>query len=447
MKALKLSLIIVSVALATYGLSGTAFAFHDGGVAGCDGCHTMHNSTNNPMLRVTNPNGGSGEGNGNTYLLQGVDQSSTCLNCHAAADALGSGGSYHVMTYPFPATGVPPSELSPGGDFAWLQKSYAAAGYGNPSPGYFHGHNIIAAGYGLTADPRNAVAPGALNAGSAYPGNELFCSSCHDPHGKYRLNTVGQAVHATTGAPIYTSGSYGNDPSVQGTQQLAVGAYRLLGGVGYSPVSVGGAGGPYAFTADSPWAAAPSTYNRSEATSQTVVAYGKGVSAWCSNCHPLMHTASNNTGGNVHPTGQAVGAATAVNYNGYIKTGTFSTGANLYSTLAPFGIDNIQSNSTLSTNINNQHLAMQSSSQVVCYTCHRAHASGWDEGMRFPIANDFMTIGDGAGHAIYPGSDTTGSSLSMNRTNSEWQQALYGRPATVFAPYQRPLCNKCHIKD
>jgi hypothetical protein len=34
----------------TLGLTGTAFAFHTGGVAHCDGCHSMHNSAENPVV-------------------------------------------------------------------------------------------------------------------------------------------------------------------------------------------------------------------------------------------------------------------------------------------------------------------------------------------------------------------------------------------------------------
>ena len=58
----------------TLGLAGTAFAFHAGGVAHCDGCHSMHNSPENPVA-----------GTPNSQLLKGTDASSTCLNCHAGS--------------------------------------------------------------------------------------------------------------------------------------------------------------------------------------------------------------------------------------------------------------------------------------------------------------------------------------------------------------------------
>ena len=86
MKGVKLILVIMAAVLVTFGLGNVSYAFHDGGVAYCDGCHTMHNSSGNqPMM------GSRGQGSkpsnpqftGVAFLLQGSDQSSTCLNCHA----------------------------------------------------------------------------------------------------------------------------------------------------------------------------------------------------------------------------------------------------------------------------------------------------------------------------------------------------------------------------
>ena len=106
----------MAAALLTIYLSDISYAFHDGGVANCDGCHTMHNSSGNKAVAKK---GGSTQFQGYNFLLQGSDDSSTCLNCHAANDAVGSPKSYHVMTYPAPALGIPPTErtraeISPG---------------------------------------------------------------------------------------------------------------------------------------------------------------------------------------------------------------------------------------------------------------------------------------------------------------------------------------------
>ena len=43
--------IAVLAGVLTLALGGTALAFHGGGVAHCDGCHSMHNSPENPVTR------------------------------------------------------------------------------------------------------------------------------------------------------------------------------------------------------------------------------------------------------------------------------------------------------------------------------------------------------------------------------------------------------------
>ena len=54
---MKFHTLIAVAAIATFGFAPKAMAFHDGGVAYCDGCHTMHNSgvssTTDPVTRVT----------------------------------------------------------------------------------------------------------------------------------------------------------------------------------------------------------------------------------------------------------------------------------------------------------------------------------------------------------------------------------------------------------
>src|SRR5210317_1857956 len=108
---------------ATIGLAGTATAFHGGGVAHCDGCHSMHNSPENPV-----------EGNPNSLLLKGSDPSSTCLNCHAGA---GSAKSYHSMS-------TDGTVWSPAGDFFWLTQSYTNSNWSGSvtSDPDNMGHNI-----------------------------------------------------------------------------------------------------------------------------------------------------------------------------------------------------------------------------------------------------------------------------------------------------------------
>jgi predicted CXXCH cytochrome family protein len=152
MKFIRLGLVITAAVLITFGLGGMAMAFHDGGVADCAGCHTMHNSQDGE--EITNSPGG--------HLTKGGDPSSTCLTCHAGYGQRTDDGSGYGS----------------GGDFYWITKTYSWSGHGGPSLGDSHGHNVIAADFDLFADGTLTTAPG-----GSYPASELSCGSCHDPHG------------------------------------------------------------------------------------------------------------------------------------------------------------------------------------------------------------------------------------------------------------------------
>jgi hypothetical protein len=426
MKFMKLSLMIVASALFTVGLGGAAYAFHSGGVAECEGCHSMHSPKT-----------------GGSFLLVGTDASSTCLTCHEHAGDTGP-SSYHISTATTDlGAGVAPKQRTPGGDFGWLRKSYT---YSYTSGGVTttetesgekHGHNVVAIDFNYAADSTNTVAPG-----GTFTSAQLGCASCHDPHGQGRRLSDGS--YATTGAPIIGSGSYDTSPT-PGVGE-AVGVYRLLGSPAYSSMA-------NVFTTY-PIAVAPSTYNQTEATNQVRVAYGhSGINTWgnwCASCHPGMHSSGNY----VHPVDESLGTDVAQNYTNYVKsgdlTGTFATGTGPYSSLVPFA-ENTADLSVLKTHAKNNGSFLNgpsSSDKVTCVSCHRAHASGFLHALRFDQGYEF-TVKAGQ----YIGSDNPAVSGSRaplqhrGRTNAEWQAAFYDRPASVFATYQRVLCNKCHAKD
>jgi hypothetical protein len=417
---LKISLIVVVAALVTLGMSGAAFAFHNGGVAACESCHTMHNSKDGKVMsRVTNTvvTNNLVVGQAGSYLLQGTDQSSTCLNCHGVNEPVGK--SYHVLSL----AQTIPTERTPGGDFAWLKK------------GSKKGHSIVAVDYALTAETTKAgnVAPG-----GSYPVGSLHCSSCHDPHGKFRKLSTGG--FATSGEPIASSGSYGADP----TSGEAVGSYRLLGGKTYLPKSIGNPA--LAFDEDPISAAAPATYNATEGTTEIVVNYGdSSAGMWCQQCHPKMHMSG--SAQNVHPNDQAIGSTIAGIYNAYVKTGDMTGGGGTkggYTSLVPVAYDNITTNSALAGHFTTG-ANVTGSDRVMCLSCHRAHASGFDYMLRFPIV-EVMT-GDQGGLSSYQTGTDPAKSAVTGLTPAEMQAALYDRPATNFAIAQRTLCNKCHAKD
>ena len=414
MKTIKLSLVIMAAALLTIGLGGMAYAFHAGGVADCAGCHSMHSPAST------------------AHLLVGSDPSSTCLTCHEHPGDTGP-SSYHVSTAQANLTvGTAPLQRGPGGDFAWLKKTYAFTNHGTATneDGSIHGHNIIAQDNGYGSDAVNTVAPG-----GTFMASNLGCDSCHDPHGKGRRDSAGN--YSTTGAPIIASGSTGTVPTAAGT---AVGLYRILAWPGYT-------GAPGANYTTWPIAVSPSTYNQTEAVNMVRIAYGggggvNGWGKWCGACHAAIANMTGLAGHPSHPVDQQITTAFATNYNTYVKSGdmsgTFSQAGTPgpYTSLVPYQ----EANSTitiLASHARNNNTVLGGPSgtdEVTCYSCHRAHASGWPHALRWNNDTTFI-VNNGA----FPAEN--------GRQSIETQGAYYDRPATVFASFQRSLCNKCHAKD
>jgi hypothetical protein len=321
--------------------------------------------------------------------------------------------------------GTAPLQRTPGGDFGWLKKTYTfvVRGTTNVEEGATHGHNLVAVDKGYAPDAVNTVAPG-----GAFSAANLACNSCHDPHGKYRRDS-NNAISAT-GAPIIGSGSY--NTSVVPLAGQAVGAYRLLAGAGYSKAAFPGV----------PAAKTPSTYNRTEAVTQTRTAYGVAAtnghatwSNWCGTCHGAMHS----TGNYVHPVDTGLGSDIMGLYNSYVKSGDMGgTSANSFTSLVPFSSNTGDYTvlAGLALNTDAQLGGPASADQVNCMSCHRAHATGFPEMLRWNMENEFMVK-----NGVYQVSE-------RGRTTAGEQAAgYYDRPVTQFASYQRVLCNKCHAQD
>lgn len=364
---------------------GTAFAFHDGGVAHCDGCHSMHNSADNAR---------SGSATA-AMLMKGSDPSSTCLNCH------GKAGGYGVLS-------PEGTNTTAGGDFFWT--SAAGAYFETKYDGSLltttvdadnHGHNIVADDFGLAADATNTLAPG----GSA-PANTLGCTSCHDPHGQ-----VAGGTSAGTAA-ISVSGSYGAADPTDGSIH---GNYRILGDTGYKSIT----------------AAAPVA--RADGSSGKAVDYGTGMSGWCLSCHPNF-----NDSANMHP----VNVVVPIEYNSYVASGDYTGDASTsYDALVPFERNVADGSQLFDVKANagiDGTAGVDGSSQVMCLSCHRAHASAfdnmlrWDGGEAFLAESAILTNQAAGGFVNAAPYYKDGAKIDVVAEYGEWQ---------------RPLCNKCHVKD
>ncbi len=344
-----------------------ALGFHDGGVAACAGCHTMHASQDGR----TGPGWTPG---GNPWLLKYGNATDTCLRCHAARGQL-AGGLGH----------------GPGGDFHWLTRTFTwTTSWGTvaTSASHTHGHSLVSPAYALEPDPVLSVSPG-----GTFLADRLGCTSCHDPHG--------------------------------------TADFRMLYGAGRGPAY--GDGARFAFSAPAPLARGNGGTTLpgggGEETDSRHTIYKSGLSAWCGNCHPAMH----DEGGQLftHPTGAALGAVIAANYNRYVSTTDPAGGASevSYAGLVPFESLDIDLGAVDPAG----HTAGPGAGdQVMCLSCHRAHASPfadagrWDFGATRLDRDSHPRTGDGGATA---------------------QDVANRYYAYVIAAGQRSLCNKCHAKD
>jgi len=212
-----------------------------------------------------------------------------------------------------------------------------------------------------------------------------------------------------------------------------------------------------------PAAVTPATYNRSEASTQTRTAYGWGTTPytswgnWCGTCHTDMHI-----GSRIHPVDQTLPSTITNNYNAYLMTGNLmGTPTTSFSSLVPFA-EGTSTFSTLAAHALNNDTYLNGptsgTDRILCLSCHRAHASAWEYSLRWNPENEFLTMADQNGIAVYPAYNQTGTTPNGSNLNAQQQvsrgysvaemtAAYYQRPANKFAPYQRQLCNKCHIQD
>ena len=360
-------LVVLSLVTALMAAAGSAHAFHDGGVAYCAGCHTMHVSQDGRPGMHWTPGG-------NPNLLKYGNATDTCVRCHYFRGQITGGNGQ-----------------GPGGDFYWLTRSFTWTtpwGTTEVSSGASHGHNVANRVFGIATDPVLTVSPG-----GGFLSNELGCTSCHDPHG----NTNFRMLYGAALGPAYAGDTRydftAEAPLARGTE---------------GPTTIGGGG---------------------EETDTRHTVYKSGMSEWCANCHGAMH----GDGGSlfVHPAGVGLGRVIADQYNRYISTSDPGGGdvSTAYAGLVPFedlDIDLDLVDPAQATG------GPGETDQVMCLTCHRAHASPFADAGRWDFAATILL------RDSHPRTGDGGAS-AQDLTNRYYS---YGLDAN-----QRSLCNKCHAKD
>lgn len=143
-------------------------AFHNGGVATCAVCHTMHNSQNGMPVNPAPDN---------NYLLVSNSATDLCLSCHATQN--GSVWANGPMS---------PAAERGSGNFVFYGApniNDASNGLTYPLVGSHGIHNCVAPSQNAGPDPIHATAPG-----GSYPSSMLGCTSCHDPHGNQNFRML-----------------------------------------------------------------------------------------------------------------------------------------------------------------------------------------------------------------------------------------------------------------
>jgi len=266
--------VLLLTAALCFVFAGSAFAFHDHGVADCAGCHTMHNSQDGVLVDPDSPNG-------NDYLLVDATPSDVCLGCHATR--LGAVFANDVLS---------PATEHGGGNFIFLLEDnlndgHAGGDSANFIPGDAAGHNLNAPGHGLASDLTLTTAPG-----GTFNADWLGCTSCHDPHGNANF-------------------------------RMLYGARSIQDGL-------------YSFTNAAPVATGLAIFGGGESNSNHT-AYKSGMSQWCSNCHTDFHN-TDYPATLKHPSGDVLGASIAAAYNAYNGSSDLTGGAQAtaYLAMVPF---------------------------------------------------------------------------------------------------------------
>ncbi|SYZ72521.1 putative Cytochrome c [Candidatus Zixiibacteriota bacterium] len=257
---------------------------------------------------------------------------------------------------------TPPPEKG-AGNFVFLLEDNindAPDGAINPINGDAAGHNINAPSRGVAADRTLITAPG-----GTFPASEMGCTSCHNPHGNN--------------------------------------SFRYLNGVG----TVQGGAATFAFPAPN---AVGIDINGDPESNSHHTAYLNGMTQWCCNCHTGYIDGHQGTFS--HPTDRPLSGRIVQQYDIYNGTADSVGGVAATAYLAEVPFED-------GTNTTSSTAGPYPSSQLMCLSCHRAHASSAPYAGRWDFNVDLLSQ-DGVVSGSYP------------------------IPNPYISPTQKSLCYKCH---
>lgn len=335
MKWLTISVVLIAFMALSAGSSGAKVT----GI--CNTCHTMHDSQNNAPMAQQYSSGSGGlisDADPNPCLL-----SFDCIGCHFSS----SSSTIDAKNAPIVLNSMTPTSPLAGGNFYWSLSDNKK------------GHNV----YGILAQessPMNAppgfkasaTLPGGYGSGPAAWSTQLNCAGVYGCHGdRTKGSTSATVVQAMKGA------HHVDDSSIDGTE---VGkSYRFLRGV--VGVELNTTSYKWEQTADS-------THHNGYKGGASPGTTTSSISYFCGSCHGNFH-GHTNLGGSAqvgssspwfrHPTDLSFSSVSA----GYADSeyASYTT----YSTTIPVAL------ATPSTSTS----TVDSSSMVICLSCHRAHGS------------------------------------------------------------------------
>lgn len=163
-------------------VGGPAAAFHDGGVAHCNGCHVMHGEQDGQVTL-----------DGARPLLRAPTATDVCLMCHGGQDGV------------FGDNPLSPPPERGAGNFVFLLEENlndGPDGLTAPIGGEAAGHSIVSLDRGTGPETRWTSAPG-----GTFPSDQLGCTSCHDPHGNGRFRMLNGTGPVQGGIHQFTAGA------------------------------------------------------------------------------------------------------------------------------------------------------------------------------------------------------------------------------------------------